>query len=95
VHRLSAGPVSRVASGESLVGWGEHRIDLSDGSLRQPGRTTVPPGRTAVASRHAVPVMYSGLTGMRGRSSPVAARIAAATAGPEEIVGASPAPRRP
>ncbi len=102
VHRLPAGPVSRVASGESPVGGGEHRVDLGDGSLRQPGRTAmqpgrtaVQPGRTAVASRHAVPVMYSGLTGMRGRSSPVAARIAAATAGPEEIVGASPAPRRP
>src|SRR5918998_1229849 len=32
-------------------------------------------------------------TGVRGR--PVAARIAASTAGPEEMLGASPTPRRP
>ncbi len=44
---------------------------------------------------HCVPVTCSGRTGTRRRSSPVAARIAAATAGPLEIVGGSPTPRTP
>jgi hypothetical protein len=39
--------------------------------------------------------MCSGRTGIRVSSSPVAARIAATTAGVEEIVGGSPTPRNP
>jgi hypothetical protein len=42
-----------------------------------------------------VPVMCSGRTGTRLSGSPVAARIAATMAGPEEIAGGSPTPRRP
>ena len=42
-----------------------------------------------------VPVMCSGRIGTRRSGLPVAARIAAATAGPDEIVGGSPTPRTP
>ena len=49
----------------------------------------------AEAVRGQVPVMCSGRTGTRLRSSPQAWRIAASTAGPDEIVGASPTPRTP
>ena len=42
-----------------------------------------------------VPVMCSGRTGTWFSASPVAARIAATMAGPEEIVGGSPTPRKP
>src|SRR5205823_4793527 len=39
--------------------------------------------------------MSDGRTGTRGSSRPVAARMAATTAAPEEIVGASPTPLAP
>ena len=39
--------------------------------------------------------MCSGRTGTWFSGSPVAARMAATTAGPEEIVGGSPTPRKP
>jgi hypothetical protein len=42
-----------------------------------------------------VPVMCSGRMGTRRSGLPVAARTAAAIAGPEEIVGGSPTPRTP
>ncbi len=44
---------------------------------------------------HAVPVRCSGRIGTRVRNWPLAARTAARTAGPEEMVGGSPTPRRP
>ena len=39
--------------------------------------------------------MSSGRTGTRVRKRPVASRIAASTAGPDDTVGGSPTPRRP
>src|ERR1700748_1525270 len=42
-----------------------------------------------------VPVMCSGRTGTWCSDNPVASRMAAMMAGPEEMVGASPTPRTP
>jgi hypothetical protein len=50
---------------------------------------------TMINSGSQVPVMCSGRIGTRRNGFPVAARIAAATAGPDEIVGGSPTPRTP
>ncbi len=50
---------------------------------------------SAPPDRSQVPVMCSGRTGTRCSGNPVASRIAATMAGPEEMVGGSPTPRRP
>ena len=64
-----------------------YRDDKSSGGLPQ----DVPPG----ARPTQVPVMCSGRIGTRRSGFRVASRTAAATAGPEEIVGGSPTPRTP
>ena len=56
------------------------------------GRRGADPRRAVLTS---VPVMCSGRTGTWFSGSPVAARMAATIAGPEEIVGGSPTPRSP
>ena len=51
--------------------------------------------RVRPVAPHYVPVRCSGRTGTRVRASPVAWRMADTTAGVEDRVGASPAPRSP
>ena len=96
VHRLPPGPRPRVARGQRPVGLRERPVRLG-GQRVQELRSfpALSAGRFAARGGHGVSVMCSGLIGIRDRSSPVAARIAAAIAGPEEIVGGSPTPRRP
>jgi hypothetical protein len=50
---------------------------------------------TAAVCAGQTPVMCSGRMGTRRSGLPHAARTAAATAGPEEMVGGSPTPRTP
>ena len=93
------------------LGPGGVREPAGCGGLTRPARLTRPvrpmhPVRSRCPVRlvrpagfrrrgHPVSAMCSGRIGIRFSSRPVAARIAAATAGPEEMVGASPTPRRP
>ena len=81
VHGLAARAVAGVAAGQGAVGVGQQQVKLGRRGRGQAG--------------HQVPVRCSGRIGTRGSSRPVAARTAAATAGPDEIVGASPTPRSP
>jgi hypothetical protein len=92
LHRLAARPLPGVLVGELLIGRREQRVEFGAGGVSQ---LLLAPGRRRGGSRHEGSVMCSGLIGMRGRSRPVAARMAAATAGPEEMAGGSPTPRRP
>src|SRR5262249_31312027 len=87
VHRLAAQDRAAVAGFQFRVRDGEQPVKLEVDKFKGAGLRG--------ASHWRVRVISSGLTGMLVRSSPVAARIAAAIAGPEEIVGGSPTPRRP
>ncbi len=87
VHGLPAEAVARVRRGQLGVRHREQLVELigdigEDISAERAGHERVP-------------VISSGLTGTRARSRPVAARMAATIAGPEEIVGGSPTPRSP
>ena len=50
---------------------------------------------SASPRRQPVPVMSLGRTGTRSSAAPVAARMAATTAGVDEIIGGSPTPFAP
>ena len=91
VDRLPGHQVAGVFRDPFRVGRGEESVDRGEVGVGQRGRRD----RQARRDHGHVPVMCSGRTGSRARASPVAWRIADATAGPDEIVGASPAPRRP
>lgn len=68
---------------------------LTERAGHRPRRAVLTRGADGSASWAQVPVMCSGRTGTWFSASPVAARIAATMAGPEEIVGGSPTPRTP
>src|SRR5262249_55767349 len=87
VHWLAPMVLAWVTRRELRVRYGEQPVEvLSQARQRLPNMGAI---------CHDVPVISSGLTGTRSRSSPVAARMAATIAGPEEIVGGSPTPRTP